>query len=306
MGAPITVSLQFDLEQAIDAAEKRRVERGDPYDSDLSDLSDLSDPEDDEDKPVPPRGAPLSAPAAPNPSNKRPASEKPDKVNKRRKTDTRHRRKRKGARLATQQAEGTRLKGISKKKAAKSTPANLPDIDVSDLPHASTAWIGLKEQYERSLDPLAYLTGPDCGMTLVEHDGLKSRPLVDRQDRVVGVVLGKPADTAGWDKAMEETAGAVRDARKRMRFSKGMQTHRRGAFPAVGTGISFGGGQGVSQLTIKRRPGTDASIKPRYPPTSTTGQQTPSYSQASLPTLASSASWASPSVSAPTTMRLPC
>jgi hypothetical protein len=46
----------------------------------------------------------------------------------------------------------------------------------------------------------------------------------------------------------QDAAATVDNARGRCQFSRGSATHRRGQFPALAIGASFGGGQQVPSL----------------------------------------------------------
>lgn len=70
-------------------------------------------------------------------------------------------------------------------------------------------------------------------------------PIVDANDRIIAVLAGRPKGPE-WDRAAEGAADAIREAGKATSFTDEQISHRRGAFPAVGAGISFGNGQTVS------------------------------------------------------------
>ncbi|TDL13952.1 hypothetical protein BD410DRAFT_817250 [Rickenella mellea] len=80
------------------------------------------------------------------------------------------------------------------------------------------------------------------GLTLVPWDGRTPKPLVDSENRVLGVLAGQPKDE-GWAGVATDAFDAIQDERGRMSFSDKQVNHRRGDFPAVGVGVSYGGGQ---------------------------------------------------------------
>lgn len=70
-------------------------------------------------------------------------------------------------------------------------------------------------------------------------------PLVDRQNRILGVLGGQPKDREGWQNVVQAASDGVESAGPRCKFNEKQSIHRRGAFPALACGMSFGGGQMV-------------------------------------------------------------
>lgn len=70
------------------------------------------------------------------------------------------------------------------------------------------------------------------------------RAIVDKDGRVIAVLAGCPNDS-NWESVHKSGHVALQSARKRCRFPKKARNHRRGNFPALSAGISFGGGQKV-------------------------------------------------------------
>ena len=75
--------------------------------------------------------------------------------------------------------------------------------------------------------------------------GREARPLVDKEERVFGVVAGRPRDREGWDMVERDATQALREAREACSLSAQQSDHRRGRFPALAVGVSYGGGQRV-------------------------------------------------------------
>ena len=61
---------------------------------------------------------------------------------------------------------------------------------------------------------------------------------------MIGSLAGRPWER--WDKVSKGAAGEIRAARKECTFTAKQNDHRRGRFPALAVGISYGGGQKVS------------------------------------------------------------
>ncbi len=93
------------------------------------------------------------------------------------------------------------------------------------------------------------------------------RPIVDNKGRIVAVIVGQPHDTSysaacmgAHDEIMRE--GAAANFRK-------ASSHRRGHFPAVNVGISYGKGQrvpshlqnGVLAAVVNRLVGSEAVMR---------------------------------------------
>ena len=65
--------------------------------------------------------------------------------------------------------------------------------------------------------------------------------LLDNEKRIIAVLLGIPRDHVEWKKNHDEVLSLLQNAASAS-FSASM-THRRGNFPSVAHGLSFGGGQ---------------------------------------------------------------
>ncbi|KAI9428640.1 hypothetical protein H4582DRAFT_1826966 [Lactarius indigo] len=70
----------------------------------------------------------------------------------------------------------------------------------------------------------------------------QTHPLLDRERRIIGVLVGQPRGQ-GWEAAKGEAFDALRVAAGQMSLTGKVSSHRRGTFPCVAHGISFGGGQ---------------------------------------------------------------
>lgn len=74
--------------------------------------------------------------------------------------------------------------------------------------------------------------------------------LLDRDGIIVGVLLGMPKDVEGWRKALNKATVALQKAADKISARAKRTTHRRGTFPSLAHGISFGGGQKVSPCAV--------------------------------------------------------
>lgn len=59
------------------------------------------------------------------------------------------------------------------------------------------------------------------------------------------VLAGKPKDIAGWDRVNAQVQEAFDGARASYKLDAKQASHRRGEYPTISAGISYGGGQKV-------------------------------------------------------------
>ncbi|KAJ7243702.1 hypothetical protein C8J57DRAFT_1083566 [Mycena rebaudengoi] len=71
-----------------------------------------------------------------------------------------------------------------------------------------------------------------------------SHPLVDLQDRIFAVLVGQPCDEA-YAQAARRVFDLIRREGNASAFPSSMSKHRRGPFPALNVGLSYGKGQRV-------------------------------------------------------------
>ncbi|KAH9848498.1 hypothetical protein C2E23DRAFT_739360 [Lenzites betulinus] len=68
------------------------------------------------------------------------------------------------------------------------------------------------------------------------------RPLLDKHGRIFAVLAGSPYHD-DWKNVVREAQGLYEDARRQFGTNDEDYKHRRGYYPAVGAGLSYGGGQ---------------------------------------------------------------
>lgn len=71
-------------------------------------------------------------------------------------------------------------------------------------------------------------------------------PLLDDVARIIGVCSGRPK-AADWGDVNRSASSAIAAARALCNFPDGCTDHRRGDFPAMAIGVSYGGGQQVGR-----------------------------------------------------------
>lgn len=76
--------------------------------------------------------------------------------------------------------------------------------------------------------------------------GSTRKALVDRNDVILAILAGRPAD-AGWDGVIGSAEAALKTAGEKIRKTK---SNPRGPFKAVSVGMSFGGGQKVRGCSL--------------------------------------------------------
>ncbi|RPD55261.1 hypothetical protein L226DRAFT_470756, partial [Lentinus tigrinus ALCF2SS1-7] len=68
-------------------------------------------------------------------------------------------------------------------------------------------------------------------------------PLLDSDGRVFAILAGSPRDDTSWQACVRDAARAMKDLRREYRFAANPKPNRRGDYPIVTVGISYGGGQ---------------------------------------------------------------
>ena len=68
-------------------------------------------------------------------------------------------------------------------------------------------------------------------------------PIIDDDERIIGVGAGKPKKDETWDEVQHRAASLLENARHKLHFDKKERESCRGKFPAINIGISHGGGQ---------------------------------------------------------------
>ena len=160
--------------------------------------------------------------------------------------------------------QGSHIKGVAlvRREQITHTQAN---FDTANSRIASTAWQGQRESADAnkkvaySLEELLAL--PDHHFRVEKWDGRyvflfylcepwcltpeypsQPRAVTDSEDRVAVMLAGQPRDQ-NWS----EVGQSASDAGPQCDFAPDDLDHRRGAFPALRAGVSFGGGQKVSK-----------------------------------------------------------
>ncbi|KAF8163730.1 hypothetical protein B0H34DRAFT_696626 [Crassisporium funariophilum] len=132
-----------------------------------------------------------------------------------------------------------------------STPVETT-LHAESLPSALGAYSALRlresaEVREKEYSLKELLNG---GFRLVEWDGIDPRPLVDDRGLIYAVLAGRPYDSS-YAKDATISYEAIRQAGERTAFHHSETKHRRGNFPALAVGISYGNGQGfVKRLNL--------------------------------------------------------
>lgn len=73
----------------------------------------------------------------------------------------------------------------------------------------------------------------------------------------VFVLLAGRPDDQSYLGDLKSLKGAMADSRDKLKFGEGSQTHRRGEYPTLSTGISYGGGSKVgSPPALQDYPGS--------------------------------------------------
>ncbi|KAJ7789145.1 hypothetical protein B0H14DRAFT_3503324 [Mycena olivaceomarginata] len=198
----------------------------------------------DVDPPAPSGSSAPSTPSSPNPPLT--ASQRNKLKFKARRAKTREK--------ARDLSENPLLKSVHRKRidGAKASALNL-DLDATTLPHTKRGWMGPRpsgdemaededEGFEASEPPPLHHLDTGLGGAWL---GKLTIPILDSHRRIIALLGGTPRDEARW-KATTDRAAALLDQRlDRIRLSDERLHHRRAqdSFPAIGRGLSHGGGQ---------------------------------------------------------------
>ena len=173
-------------------------------------------------------------------------------------------RRRRKKRLALQAAGTSSSKGITKKRrAAAAKEVILIDYCLStDARVSEPGWIGKRVQGLPCREFTKQELIEDYGMSCFGWDGRwgplhpsigccspsydrGTHLLLDRDRSVGGVLVGQPKDFESWGVVQEDAFDGLQGAASRLSFSDKECCHRRGHYPSLPHGISFGGGQPV-------------------------------------------------------------
>ncbi|KAJ7715052.1 hypothetical protein B0H16DRAFT_1742268 [Mycena metata] len=146
-------------------------------------------------------------------------------------------------RAAEQVRLGTPLKRVVRKHLNNAQPIHVTTAP-TDYPVTSTGWSGIRDRDTQQRKYSIVELQQDFDMRVVEWDGRTSRPLVDRESRVIAVLSGRPNDPE-YLRLTEQAARELEAARAELNFWPDQRGGRCGAFSSVSAGISFGGGQQV-------------------------------------------------------------
>ncbi|OJT12466.1 hypothetical protein TRAPUB_10992, partial [Trametes pubescens] len=147
-------------------------------------------------------------------------------------------------RAAVHDSVSRRIKIVSHKIARRVQAMPLSAVDISGAAVARTGFIGRRQPQNASDHrPLTKADAVRLGFQYIEWDGREGRPLLDNASRVFAVLAGSPKDVDGWAQVNHDAQQAFDAARSMYRLEPKQISHRRGSFPAVAAGISFGGGQ---------------------------------------------------------------
>lgn len=83
-------------------------------------------------------------------------------------------------------------------------------------------------------------------------------PITDKDGRVIAVLAGQP-DDPGWDEVHQSAADSLDACRGKMKQG----THRRGRYPMLSSGISFGGGQTVRSSSVNAKVANSGLVSPK-------------------------------------------
>ncbi|KAI5829149.1 hypothetical protein K523DRAFT_328926 [Schizophyllum commune Tattone D] len=121
-------------------------------------------------------------------------------------------------------------------------------VKLAGLRITRTGYTAMREEKSERTRKRVYrlkdLVGPNSAFNfeLYNWDGVTVVPILDKKRRVIAVLAGVP-DQKDWPTQHASLADAIEAARPHLKFTNIQTKHRRGVFPAVAVGHSYGGGQ---------------------------------------------------------------
>ncbi|KAL1671992.1 hypothetical protein EV122DRAFT_225547 [Schizophyllum commune] len=121
-------------------------------------------------------------------------------------------------------------------------------VKLAGLRITRTGYTAMREEKSEKAQKRVYrlkdLVGPRSrfNFELYNWDGVTAVPVLDKKRRVIAVLAGTP-DRKDWPAQHASLADAIEAARPHLKFTSIQKKHRRGVFPAIAVGHSYGGGQ---------------------------------------------------------------
>ncbi|KAJ7886259.1 hypothetical protein B0H14DRAFT_3431468 [Mycena olivaceomarginata] len=189
-----------------------------------------------------------SSPSAPSPPDPPLTSSQRNKL----KFKARRARTREKARLLS---DNPLLKGVHRKRidGAKGSALHL-GVDAGALPHTKRGWMGPRpvadEMAEDGNEGFEASEPPPCTLSTTAWGecpwlGKLTIPILDSHRRIIALLGGTPRDEARWKAATDRAAALLDERLARIRLSDERLHHPPcpGLVPAIGRGLSHGGGQ---------------------------------------------------------------
>lgn len=109
------------------------------------------------------------------------------------------------------------------------------------MAHTRSAYQGLRD--DRATRKACRLEEMEAlGLEIRRWDASAPAPILDSRSRVVAIRAAQPRN---WESVNRDASATIKTMRKRAYFPKKSTRHRRGDFPALAYGVSYGGGQQV-------------------------------------------------------------
>ncbi|KAJ7583710.1 hypothetical protein C8J56DRAFT_893383 [Mycena floridula] len=130
-------------------------------------------------------------------------------------------------------------------KSAENAKAEFFDFDTPG-PTKQRAWGGPRDQFDDTGYTLKMLLGFPHNMKLYKWSSRNQVPIIDSEDRLVALLIGRPSDEEGRSWMLEVHDPLLEElikARKECGFKAKELCHRRGTHASLTGGISFSSGQ---------------------------------------------------------------
>ncbi|KAF4594350.1 hypothetical protein EYR40_009153 [Pleurotus pulmonarius] len=148
------------------------------------------------------------------------------------------------ARAAQYKIKGRVTPARAKQLTGKPDAHRQSDLDSSNLPATQDGYSGRhgSQTYQDAAHKWTVEELLGQGFSLVKWDGRTPRPLIDAKGRIFAVLAGRPKD-ASFDADCEAAYDAMASELKGFNLQEKEVRHRRGNFPAMAAGVSYGNGQ---------------------------------------------------------------
>ncbi|KAI0038255.1 hypothetical protein FA95DRAFT_1578318, partial [Auriscalpium vulgare] len=111
------------------------------------------------------------------------------------------------------------------------------------LPHSRGGWVGLRDHGIPLVTKVTLARLSRLGFRYYAWNGRVHHAIVDHKGRIIGSLAGRPVGDDTWDDDCVSAYDDLNDGLQQLKLTPDQTYHRRGNYPALSMGISYGGGQ---------------------------------------------------------------